>query len=89
VREVAEETGLAIRGVRLVATENVLFSEAAHYVVLFMAGTAPPGSQPRVLEPNKCTEWRWCAWDELPSPLFKPLQQFRDKGLRPPGPQQC
>lgn len=81
-----EETGLALSGVRLVAVENVLFDAGAHYVVLFMAGAAPPGSTPRVLEPNKCAEWCWREWEAFPpaGELFQPLRQLRARGWRPP-----
>jgi len=82
VREVEEETGLVITNVRLIAVENVLFETGAHYVVLFMGSTTTPGSMPQVREPTKCTEWGWYRWDEFPSPLFKPLQQLRDRGFQ-------
>jgi hypothetical protein len=53
--------------------------------VVFMRGVAPPGAQPRVLEPTKCAAWRWCGWDELaalPEARFQPLQQLLDRGFR-------
>ena len=28
---------------------------------------------PRIMEPDKCEEWRWCRVDQLPEPLFAPL----------------
>lgn len=80
---------------QLVAVENVIFpaGEAAagtgpHYVVLFMQGMAPPGSEPRVLEANKCAQWAWAEWGELKegqryAPLFLPLQQLIDRGWKP------
>ncbi|GBG00130.1 hypothetical protein Rsub_12741 [Raphidocelis subcapitata] len=83
-REVEEETGLVIGGVRLVAVENVVFDSGHHYVVLFMHGTAPAGSAPEVLEPTKCAQWAWVTWDELRAltPVFRPLRQLLDRGFR-------
>jgi hypothetical protein len=52
-----------------------------------MRGMAAPGSQPCVLEPTKCTQWRWCSWDELLTmreTRFQPLQQLIDRGFRLP-----
>ena len=48
-----------------------------------MRGAAAPGAHPRVLEPTKCAEWQWCAWDSLPQPLFQPLRQLRENGYTP------
>ena len=87
--QVAEETGILLPSARLVAVENVLFNGGAgpHYLVLFMLGRAPPGAEPRVLEPTKCAAWTWVGLDELGSapyaPLFQPLQQLLDRGWRP------
>ncbi|KAI8467795.1 MAG: NUDIX hydrolase domain-like protein [Monoraphidium minutum] len=82
VREVEEETGLKITGVRLAAVENVVFeSGGAHYVVIFMRGVAAPGAEPRVLEPTKCTAWRWATWADLPAQLFQPLRQLAARGF--------
>jgi len=33
------------------------------------------------MEPSKCENWMWVDWDqELPSPLFLPLEQLAMKG---------
>jgi 8-oxo-dGTP diphosphatase len=93
VREVREETGLDVRVVGLGPYTNDLFPvEGKHYVTLFVlaadrdgectaAGVQPP--EPVVCEPDKCAEWRWFAWDALPTPLFPSLQQLQRSGYRP------
>jgi hypothetical protein len=32
--------------------------------------------QAQIVEPNKCLEWRWVDFDNLPKPLFLPLRHF-------------
>lgn len=82
-REVLEETGLAISGVRHAGFTNDVFAdEKKHYVTLFVTADAA-GGDPQLLEPHKCERWEWRAWDELPTPLFLPLQHLVDSGYRP------
>ena len=32
--------------------------------------------QPEVLEPEKCENWEWFTWDDLPQPLFASIQSL-------------
>lgn len=40
-------------------------------------------SGPRLLEPEKCHEWRWVPYTDIPQPRFTPLQQLLDHGPDP------
>ncbi len=83
VREVAEETGLAVTVTGFGPFTNDIFEAAGkHYVTLFVLATSPDGT-PRVLEPEKCAEWRWCAWDAIPEPRFLSVQHLLEQGYRP------
>lgn len=83
-REVAEETGLEIANIeRGPFTNDCFVEDARHYVTLFMVADALTG-EPMVREPTKCSEWRWCAWDALPTPLFLPIHHLLAQGYRPP-----
>lgn len=80
-REVLEETGMHIGLLRPVGFTNDMFEqENKHYVTLFFL-TDESTSEPKILEPEKCLEWKWCAWDNLPQPLFLPLQNFLKQGI--------
>jgi 8-oxo-dGTP diphosphatase len=35
------------------------------------------------MEPEKCEEWGWFSMDNLPNPLFLPLQNFMKEGIDP------
>ena len=82
-REVLEETGLEIQDLSQGTYSNDLF-EGRHYVTLFVVANSKVG-EPCVLEPEKCSQWRWFRWSELPQPLFQPLASIHNAGYVPPG----
>jgi 8-oxo-dGTP diphosphatase len=80
-REVLEETGLTIKNIRFItATNDVFEKEDKHYVTIYMVADAVAG-KPRVLEPDKMVKWDWFAWDNLPTPLFLPMQNLLKTGF--------
>jgi 8-oxo-dGTP diphosphatase len=82
-REVREEVGVEITNVRsLTATNDVYEKEGKHYITLFMRSDYLSGN-PRNLEPHKLERWEWVAWDNLPSPLFLPIETLLMKGFDP------
>lgn len=75
-REVLEETGLEITNLSVVAATNDIFEHAnKHYITLFVTADYVQG-EPQVLEPDKCYEWRWFSWDNLPEPLFTSFKNY-------------
>ncbi len=71
VREAAEETGLTIAAsdLTLVHTLDLLDpGSTIPRIQLFFAASRWHG-EPRVLEPDRCTEWRWWPLDALPEQL--------------------
>ena len=30
----------------------------------------------KIMEPNKCLEWKWFSWSKLPKPLFLPTKNL-------------
>lgn len=80
VREVAEETGLAVSGIsREGFSETIYPDKQRQYVTLFVKAETFSG-EPQNCEPDKCEEWRWCDPENLPLPLFAPLQSFLEQG---------
>jgi 8-oxo-dGTP diphosphatase len=91
-REVYEETGLRVQVVAQGPYVNAIFDDTQHYVTLFVVAevvtdasdaTGVVSPEPVVREPDKCAEWRWCAWDALPTPRFLPITQLLAQGYRP------
>lgn len=82
IRETLEETGLHIilaRKYRPIFTEDFFLQDQLHYITHYIEAKSIFG-EPRVLEPDKCEEWRWYNWDNLPQPLFKPVQNLIKQG---------
>lgn len=74
-RELLEEAGLAATRMISGPWTNDIFCGTKHYIKLFMIVTQFTG-EPRVLEPHKCENWEWFAWENLPQPLFAPIQSL-------------
>jgi len=83
VREAFEETGLRVTNVRPGPwTSNVFEAEGRHYVTVMMLADCDEG-EPELREPDRCAEWRWCEWGEMPGPLFLPVESLRGQGWEP------
>ena len=78
VREAREETGLVIspQDVVLADVTNDFFEESGkHYVTLNMITHCFSG-EPKIMEPDKCAEWRWFSENNLPLKMFLPAANF-------------
>lgn len=80
IREVQEETGLVISTVEQFATTNDIFDEGKHYITIHLK-TPWNGVEPKIMEPNKCSEIGWFKKDSLPSPLFKTIENLGKENL--------
>jgi len=82
-RETMEEVGLKIKNTqKAVYTEDFFKEEDKHYLTMLVTTDWESG-EPELLEPEKCEEWRWFAWNELPEPLFLPMQNHIKQGYKP------
>jgi 8-oxo-dGTP diphosphatase len=83
VRETLEETGLTVSVVSQGPYTNDFFDkDGKHYVTLYVIADYI-GGEPQLLEPDRCEEWKWFAWDTLPEPLFIPLVNLKKSGYDP------
>jgi 8-oxo-dGTP diphosphatase len=82
-REVLEETGLAIANLRKgTFTRDIFPAEGKHYVTLFILADYESGDL-TIMEPDKCDRWEWFSWDDLPQPLFVPIENLLKERYRP------
>lgn len=82
-RETEEEVGLKIKNIqKAVYTEDFFKLEDRHYITMLVTTDWESGD-PELLEPEKCEEWKWFSWDELPEPLFLPMKNHIDQGYKP------
>jgi 8-oxo-dGTP diphosphatase len=82
-REILEETGLIIKDIKMEMFTNDIFKkENKHYVTLFVSSISEMGD-PQVMEPDKCEKLEWFEWNNLPRPLFIPVQNLLRQGYNP------
>jgi 8-oxo-dGTP diphosphatase len=82
-RETREEVGLEISNIQFGVITNDLFNqEQEHYITIGMIADYQSG-EPKILEPAKCEQWEWFAWNDLPTPLFLPLVNQLQIGFNP------
>lgn len=75
-REVSEETGLQIKNLRhLGFTDKSFPSGRKKYITLLVSCDYSSG-EAQALEPDKCLGWKWFNYEDLPSPLFEPINIF-------------
>jgi 8-oxo-dGTP diphosphatase len=82
-REVLEETGITLKNIRLGPFTNDIFpTEHKHYVTLFVVADYASGDL-AIKEPDKCEKWDWFDWNNLPRPLFVPIENLLNQHYRP------
>jgi 8-oxo-dGTP diphosphatase len=75
-REAMEETGLTVTNIRKdTFTNDIMKDENKHYITCFVRADCEYG-EPKIMEPDKCEEWKWFDWDKLPSPLFSKYKEI-------------
>ncbi|MFA5174217.1 MAG: NUDIX domain-containing protein [Candidatus Pacearchaeota archaeon] len=89
LRELEEETGFRQNRHHYlmdfspcVLTEDFFEEEKKHYLTHYFRAKHINGA-PRVMEPNKCDQWKWYEWNKMPSNLFLPIKNLKSKGYDP------
>ncbi|XXH06014.1 hypothetical protein Hte_012459 [Hypoxylon texense] len=86
-RETLEETGLKVKGLKVVAVTNDVFDpENLHYITIFVqCRLENENDQPQLLEPDKCEGWHWIGWEDI-----KQWCDHHDPNVKPEdAPNQC
>lgn len=85
-REVLEETGVKTNKEKLeiISVTNDIVEDTHFITIGFLCNDFE--GEPKVMEPNEITEWRWFELNNLPSPIFFPsekiIKNFLDKQNR-------
>ena len=79
-REVKEETGLAVQGFRHLGYTEKPFKVAGKQYITLLVSCDYKAGEARVMEPDKCSQWRWFDYRmlprQMPGPLFEPIEIF-------------
>lgn len=82
-REVMEEAGIKIKNIKFsTATNDIFEKENKHYITMFMLSEYDSG-EVKNMEPDRTEEWLWVSWENMPSPLFIPIQNLIKTGFHP------
>ncbi len=74
IRECSEETGILIKDPELISVGNEMVHDN-HFVTLGFIAKEFEG-EPKAMEPDEITEWRWFPLTELPKPMFPPAEKI-------------
>ena len=76
IRETFEETGIVLKlhTLRFIAITEDFFPDSHYLTTHYRVDNI--SSAPKVMEPNKCKEWRWFDLDKLPNNLFLSAQNL-------------
>jgi 8-oxo-dGTP diphosphatase len=70
VRETSEEAGIEVKNLRYIGLTNDTYRDAGrHFITLSYVADWKSG-EVKIMEPDRCSEWRWFQWHDLPEPLF-------------------
>jgi 8-oxo-dGTP diphosphatase len=82
-REALEETGILLKNIRSGPYTNDIFvREGKHYITLFVIAEYDSWVV-EVREPGQSAGWGWFAWDDLPRPLFRPIENLLEVNFNP------
>ena len=84
-RETKEEAGLDIEVIAhnpVAITNDLFFQDGKHYLTLYYRARYVSG-EPRVMEPERCEEWKWFKWGYLPNNLFLCVDNLIKSGYNP------
>ena len=81
-REVLEETGMVIdpKDLKVIAINNDL-NEHAHFITIGLLYEGEV-ADPKVMEPDEITQWRWFPIGSLPNPIFFPSKKIVENYLK-------
>lgn len=79
-REVMEETGIRVKGVKVICVNNDK-NESAHFVTIGMVAEGFEG-EARAMEPDEITEWGWFDLGSLPTPMYFPSERLLGNYLK-------
>lgn len=84
-RETYEESSITIPASDFIPatfTNDIFTENDKHYITLFAVTRCNEG-EAKIMEPDKCEQWGWFGWDELPQPLFLALQNLLKQDFNP------
>jgi 8-oxo-dGTP diphosphatase len=76
IREAFEETGITIQNPKVFCVNNDKVATAQFATIGVLIEECD--DEPKVMEPDEITEWKWFDLDTLPSPMFFPSAEMAE-----------
>ena len=74
---------MSVTNIRFAGLTNDVFTkENKHYITIFMLCDWKTG-EAQIKEPENCSGISWHEWQDLPQPLFLPIQNLLKQGYHP------
>ena len=83
LRELVEETGIRAKNARIVTATNDIFPEKKEHWITIILVADYDGGTVTIREPDKCEEWKWFSWNEIPNPRSSPLENILKMNFSP------
>ena len=82
-REVLEETGMNIDDLKpFTVGEEVFQDENEHFITVFYVTDSNEG-EPVAREPDKCEQWQWFTWDDMPEEKLSSINDMVNNNTNP------
>jgi len=75
-REAKEEVNVDIKNAKIVGITNDFMPDDKRHGVTIFVEAEYAGGEPKINEPHKTTDVRWCEIDKFPEPIFIPVKNF-------------
>ena len=84
IRETFEETWIQLDSIVLGPyTEEFFEQEARHYINLTGVAEVDDNVTPQAMEIDKCEQWEWFDWENLPTPYSATYDKLKSIGFHP------
>lgn len=71
-RELYEETGIKGRNLIFAGIHNWIQKKGGRHYLFTVFKMESIKSEPKIMEPSKCSEWKWFDFDKLPKNICSP-----------------
>lgn len=79
-REVSEETGILLNKIKVICINNDKNGHA-HFITIGLMSDDFRG-EPKILEPDEITEWKWFGIDDIPKNIYFPSKRVLNNYLQ-------
>jgi 8-oxo-dGTP diphosphatase len=73
-REVSEETGIDAKSMEVISVTNEIVPDKHFVTIGFLCKDF--GGEPKIMEPDEITEWKWFPLNELPENIYPPSKKL-------------